>query len=166
MGGGLGRGSRGRGIVLRGCATPNHSTGRHASRVRNSMLMGDIRQPRKRFAPLSLPPVCQLQFPAYSLGLQRRHDNGKPGASLGRKATGPLRVAELPNVDHRPFGSVVRGAPRNPHRFRLGLGTVGRVGTTVPHLPSGPGSAPAGPGTVSSAPGRDRGRICEIHPLP
>ncbi len=53
----------------------------------------------KRFRAQSLASICQLQLPGYPVGLQRRHDKGKPDASPGRKATGPSRAAELPNVD-------------------------------------------------------------------
>jgi len=63
------------------------------------MLSGDMGTTGKRFQAQTSAPVCPLRFPGYSVALQRRHDKGKPDASPGRKATGPSRAAEFPNVD-------------------------------------------------------------------
>ena len=71
-----------------------------------------------------------MGFPSYPVLLRRRHDKGKPDESPGRKATGPSRAAELPNVEEArptlgPSSEERRGAsapPRTNGRL-VGLGT-------------------------------------------
>ena len=57
-----------------------------------------------------------MRFPRYPVLLQRRHENGKPSASLGRKATGPSGGSRATESRSKPrsVGSVVRGAPWIP----------------------------------------------------
>ena len=72
-----------------------------------------------------------MRFRSYSVALRRRHDKGKPDASPGRKATGPSRAAELPNVEvtrptSGPSSEERRGAsvPPRTEGLLVGLGTL------------------------------------------
>ncbi len=85
-----------------------------------------------------------MRFPRYSVLLQRRHENGKPSASSGRKATGPLQgAAELPNVAQGPDLSGPSSEERRESlsgvSSRMEKDLMGRVGTLL-FLPAlGPG---------------------------
>lgn len=100
-----------------------------------------------------------MQLPGYPGGLQRRHDKGKPDASPGRKATGPSRAAELPNVDRptlrdrRPRSAAEpatvpprtenRGSDGN-HRSSSALPDRGRRRPAPERLPPGRGGVGKG----------------------
>ena len=81
------------------------------------------------------PPFAQCNFLAILWG--SKGDTTKANRTRVRdaKPRAPRGQPSFRMSTARPFGIVVRGAPRNPQRFRLGLRTAGRIGTTVPHLP-------------------------------
>lgn len=81
------------------------------------------------------PPFAQCNFLAILWG--SKGDTTKANRTRVRdaKPRAPRGQPSFRMSTARPFGIVVRGAPRNPQRFRLGLRTAGRMGTTVPHLP-------------------------------
>lgn len=107
--------------------------------------------------PLAARQICSLRFPGYLSPLLRRHDKGNPGASLARKATGPTRAAEPPNVTSRPTSGPSseerRGALTG---FASDRRTVGQRERSVPQLPSSLGPAPAGPGLAFAGRGEPR----------
>lgn len=97
--------------------------------------------------PRTARPICQLRFRRYLSPLSRRHDKGDPGASLARKATGPMWAAEPPNVTSRPTSGPSSEERRGTFTgFASDGRTVGRWERSVPRSPSSLGLAPADPG--------------------
>ena len=98
-----------------------------------------------------------MQFPGYPVGLQRRHDKGKPDASPGRKATGPSRAAELPNVDRptlrdRRPRSAAEPATVSPRTEDRGSDRNNRSSSALPDR----GRLRPAPGRFPQRRGRDR----------
>ena len=117
----------------------------------------DLGCPEIVSTPLIARSICLLRFPGYLSPLLRRHDKGNPGASLARKATGPTRAAEPPNVTSRPTSGPSseerRGALTG---FASDRRTVGQRERSVPQLPSSQGPAPAGPWLAFAGRGEPR----------
>lgn len=108
-----------------------------------------------------------MQFPGYPVGLQRRHDKGKPDASPGRKATGPSRAAELPNVDRptlrdRRPRSAAEPATVSPRTEDRGSDGNNRSSSALPDR----GRLRPAPGRFSSASRPRPPGSRQIHQLP
>ncbi len=69
-----------------------------------------------------MPPTCAFAISKYSSPPSRWQDKGKPAATLGRKATGPFGVAELPNAIEPSHASPRGTTSELP---QLGLRTCG-----------------------------------------